>query len=200
MTGEEGPLEGEYSSDSLELDYMPSDSFQDIPISSVPGPSLSLSPSSPPSFTMPEDISAALEGSSSDASSALLATDAFGESEVATGEAPSDAADMTMASVPLPYPPFGGPQQQQQPTISGIDVLPTADLPSAVASEPASSEDNVIETINIVGASDGNALEASIDAILHSILEEYESESTPKAAVGFALIHARNQVMTGIPE
>ncbi|KAJ1833577.1 hypothetical protein LPJ73_007884, partial [Coemansia sp. RSA 2703] len=121
-------------------------------------------------------------------------------SEVATVEVPTGTADMTMASVPLPYPPFGGPQQQQQPTVSDVNGLPTAELPSAEASAPAISEDNVIETINVVGASDGNALEASIDAILHSVLQEYESESTPKAAVGFALIHARNQAMTGILE
>ncbi|KAJ1723035.1 hypothetical protein LPJ53_002607 [Coemansia erecta] len=194
---EEGPLEGEVSSDSLELDNMPSDNLQDIPVSSIP--ELSMSPLSS-SSTMPGDISPVLEASDSDAPSALLATDNFEESEVATGEVPTDTADMTMASVPLPYPPFGGPQQQQQSTVSGIDALPTAELPSAEASAPAVSEDNAIETINIVGASDGNALEASIDAILHSVLEEYKSESTPKAAVGFALIHARNQAMTEIPE
>ncbi|KAJ2376813.1 hypothetical protein IW150_001758 [Coemansia sp. RSA 2607] len=195
---EEGPLEGEVSSDSLELDGMPSDSFLDVPVSSAP--ELSLSPSSSSDSAIPEDVSPVLDENDSSVPSPLLATDSFEESEVATVEVPTGTADMTMASVPLPYPPFGGPQQQQQPTVSDVNGLPTAELPSAEASAPAISEDNVIETINVVGASDGNALEASIDAILHSVLQEYESESTPKAAVGFALIHARNQAMTGILE
>ncbi|KAJ1799459.1 hypothetical protein LPJ75_006665, partial [Coemansia sp. RSA 2598] len=125
-----------------------------------------------------------------------LESDGFGlASEMAV-----DTAEMTMASVPLPYPPFGGPEQQQQPTmpdVSGtlIEAAPTAAASSATAASTGAS-DNVIETINIVGASDQNALESSIDAILHSVLQEYESESTPKAAVGFALIHARRQAMT----
>ncbi|KAJ1855422.1 hypothetical protein LPJ57_007315 [Coemansia sp. RSA 486] len=115
---------------------------------------------------------------------------------------PMDTAEMTMASVPLPYPPFGGPdQQQQQPTMPDVSgVLTDAASPTADISEPAAStsngSDDVIETINIVGAPNQNALESSIDAILHSVLEEYESESTPKAAVGFALIHARRQAMS----
>ncbi|KAJ2707771.1 hypothetical protein FB645_000545 [Coemansia sp. IMI 203386] len=117
-------------------------------------------------------------------------------------EMPMDTAEMTMASVPLPYPPFGGPdQQQQQPTMPDVSgaltdaASPTADISESAASTSNGSDD-VIETINIVGAPNQNALESSIDAILHSVLEEYESESTPKAAVGFALIHARRQAMS----
>ncbi|KAJ1799647.1 hypothetical protein LPJ75_006631, partial [Coemansia sp. RSA 2598] len=158
-------------------------------------------------FSMPElsvaetetEIDTETDVASSDEGLALpgLESDGFGlASEMAV-----DTAEMTMASVPLPYPPFGGPEQQQQqptmPDVSGtlIEAAPTAAASSATAASTGAS-DNVIETINIVGASDQNALESSIDAILHSVLQEYESESTPKAAVGFALIHARRQAMT----
>ncbi|KAJ2654850.1 hypothetical protein IWW48_005854 [Coemansia sp. RSA 1200] len=104
-----------------------------------------------------------------------------------------DTFGITMASAPLPFPPFGDPHQQQQelPTAQSAE----ATLNMAVESAPTSfvESEGVMETIDIVDASNRNVLESSIDAILHSVMDEYETESIPKAAVGFALIHPRRE-------
>ncbi|KAJ2077940.1 hypothetical protein H4R24_004826 [Coemansia sp. RSA 988] len=100
-------------------------------------------------------------------------------------------SDVTMESAPLPFPPFGGPQTQQPP-ISGLsDAIDTQSQPIDV---PNTVSDNAVETIDIVDASDENALESRIDAVLHSVIQDYKTVSTPKAAIGFALIHPRSIV------
>ncbi|KAJ1733271.1 hypothetical protein LPJ72_002945 [Coemansia sp. Benny D160-2] len=118
------------------------------------------------------------------------------ESSVEEDSVASEAMDtfgMTMESAPLPFPPFGDPHQQQQelPTAQSADST----LTMAVESAPVSlvESEGVMETIDIVDASNRNVLESSIDAILHSVMDEYETESIPKAAVGFALIHPRRE-------
>ncbi|KAJ2645356.1 hypothetical protein GGH99_008292, partial [Coemansia sp. RSA 1285] len=80
---------------------------------------------------------------------------------------------------------------QELPTAQSADST----LNMAVESAPASlvESEGVMETIDIVDASNRNVLESSIDAILHSVMGEYETESIPKAAVGFALIHPRRE-------
>ncbi|KAJ2419287.1 hypothetical protein GGF47_004715 [Coemansia sp. RSA 2524] len=112
-----------------------------------------------------------------------------------SASAPSANADMTMVSELLPFPPFGGPQTQQLPIDEqdSESMQPSESAPAAAATDaPIVEGSNVIETINIVGASDENALESSIDAVLHSVIQDYKAESIPKAAVGFALIHPRS--------
>ncbi|KAJ1739294.1 hypothetical protein LPJ79_004721 [Coemansia sp. RSA 1821] len=98
-----------------------------------------------------------------------------------------NSEEVTMASELLPFPPFGGPQTQQL-SVSGLDG-PASMQP---ATEELSGADDIIQTISIIGADNENALESSIDAVLHSIIQDYQSESIPKAAVGFALIHPRS--------
>ncbi|KAJ2450115.1 hypothetical protein EV183_004502 [Coemansia sp. RSA 2336] len=98
-----------------------------------------------------------------------------------------NSEEVTMASELLPFPPFGGPQTQQPP-VSGLDG-PGSMQP---ATDELSGTDDMIQTISIIGADDENALESSIDAVLHSVIQDYQSESLPKAAVGFALIHPRS--------
>ncbi|KAJ2807748.1 hypothetical protein H4R20_001149 [Coemansia guatemalensis] len=98
-------------------------------------------------------------------------------------------SDVTMASAPLPFPPFGGPQTQQPP-VGGLNyAISTQSEPTDI---PNADVGNAVETIDIVDASDENALESSIDAVLHSVIQDYRTASTPKAAVGFALIHPRS--------
>ncbi|KAJ2409735.1 hypothetical protein J3F80_001087 [Coemansia sp. RSA 2526] len=112
-----------------------------------------------------------------------------------SASAPSANGDMTMVSELLPFPPFGGPQTQQLPIDEqdSESMQPSESAPAAAATDaPIVEGSNVIETINIVGASDENALESSIDAVLHSVIQDYKAESIPKAAVGFALIHPRS--------
>ncbi|KAI9506761.1 hypothetical protein BX070DRAFT_218505 [Coemansia spiralis] len=109
-----------------------------------------------------------------------------------------NTSDMTMESMPLPFPPFGDPQQQQQqqqPTASSLEQTAATAVGSFSPSteKTAATNTELVETIDIVNAPNANVLESSIDAILHSIIEEYQTESTPKAAVGFALIHPRRQ-------
>ncbi|KAJ2499358.1 hypothetical protein GGH96_003584 [Coemansia sp. RSA 1972] len=112
-----------------------------------------------------------------------------------SANAPSANGDMTMVSELLPFPPFGGPQTQQLPIgeQDSESMQPSESAPIAAATEASIVEgSNVVETINIVGAPDENALESSIDAVLHSVIQDYKTESIPKAAVGFALIHPRS--------
>ncbi|KAJ2799572.1 hypothetical protein H4S07_005400, partial [Coemansia furcata] len=104
-----------------------------------------------------------------------------------------DEESVTMATAPLPFPPFGGPQHQDEPSSflndSASETVELAALPTA------SSGGGLMETIDIISASNDNALESSIDAILHSVIQDYKTESIPKAAVGFALIHPRRQAV-----
>ncbi|KAJ2854435.1 hypothetical protein J3B02_002675 [Coemansia erecta] len=221
FTSEEGQLESEAVSSELSLDVASeiegeqSGSSEDSDYASELGGFPILGPETSETketeatgsfvfinpFSEPEQSVAETETASSDEGSALPGLESGFD---LASEMPMDTAEMTMASVPLPYPPFGGPeqqQQQQQPTMSEasealIEAASTNADSSAATAEPTDNDENVIETINIVGAPNQNALESSIDAILHSVLEEYESESTPKAAVGFALIHARRQAMS----
>ncbi|KAJ2660597.1 Thymidylate kinase [Coemansia sp. RSA 1199] len=111
-----------------------------------------------------------------------------------SASAPSGNGDMTMVSELLPFPPFGGPQTQQLPIDEqdSESMPPSESVPAAATDAPIVEGSNVIETINIVGAPDENALESSIDAVLHSVIQDYKTESIPKAAVGFALIHPRS--------
>ncbi|KAJ2849608.1 hypothetical protein IWW36_002505 [Coemansia brasiliensis] len=102
--------------------------------------------------------------------------------------------EVTMASELLPFPPFGGPQTQQPP-VSGLDNPDSMQAAATTDNELSGSEDNLIETISIIGADNENALESSIDAVLHSVIQDYQSESIPKAAVGFALIHPRSAAL-----
>ncbi|KAJ2489089.1 hypothetical protein IWW37_004286 [Coemansia sp. RSA 2050] len=100
-----------------------------------------------------------------------------------------DEESVTMATAPLPFPPFGGPQHQQEPSLSNESAGEAAELVAL----PTLSSGGLMETIDIISASNDNALESSIDAILHSVIQDYRTESIPKAAVGFALIHPRRQ-------
>ncbi|KAJ2455788.1 hypothetical protein GGI03_006448 [Coemansia sp. RSA 2337] len=100
-----------------------------------------------------------------------------------------DEESVTMATAPLPFPPFGGPQHQLETSFSDDSVSETAEL----AALPTASSGGLLETIDIISASNDNALESSIDAILHSVIQDYKTQSIPKAAVGFALIHPRRQ-------
>ncbi|KAJ2610168.1 hypothetical protein H4S08_003725 [Coemansia sp. RSA 1365] len=97
--------------------------------------------------------------------------------------------DVTMASAPLPFPPFGGPQTQQPPVSDLNNAIDTQSKPTDI---PNVEGGNVIDTINIADDLDENALESSIDAVLHSVIQDYNTVSTPKAAVAFALIHPRS--------
>ncbi|KAJ2907953.1 hypothetical protein GGI21_003371 [Coemansia aciculifera] len=108
-----------------------------------------------------------------------------------------DEESVTMATAPLPFPPFGGPQNQQEPPLSADSLSASVTLELA-ALPTASSSGGLLETIDIVSASNDNALESSIDAILHSVIQDYKTESNPKAAVGFALIHPRRQAATNV--
>ncbi|KAJ2390339.1 hypothetical protein GGI23_005642 [Coemansia sp. RSA 2559] len=121
-----------------------------------------------------------------------VATPSISEDSIAS-EA-MDTSGITMESMPLPFPPFGDPQQQQQelPTAVSTNGIPSIIAEIATSSSLASNGGVVVETIDIVDASNRYVLESSIDAILHSVMDEYETESIPKAAVGFALIHPRN--------
>ncbi|KAJ1832676.1 hypothetical protein LPJ63_003347 [Coemansia sp. RSA 2711] len=108
------------------------------------------------------------------------------------GDESVDDGEVTMASELLPFPPFGGPQTQEPP-VSGLDsASSTSPVETAATDAPAANGDNIIETISIIGAANENALESSIDAVLHSVIQDYKTESIPKAAVGFALIHPRS--------
>ncbi|KAJ2731670.1 hypothetical protein IW152_004370 [Coemansia sp. BCRC 34962] len=100
-----------------------------------------------------------------------------------------DEESVTMATAPLPFPPFGGPQHQQEPSLSNESAGEAAELVAL----PTLSSGGLMETIDIISASNDNALESSIDAILHSVIQDYRTELIPKAAVGFALIHPRRQ-------
>ncbi|KAJ1735494.1 hypothetical protein LPJ61_000520 [Coemansia biformis] len=97
---------------------------------------------------------------------------------------PADEA--TTVSELLPFPPFGGPRTQQPSDAS------RAYPASLGASSTSSGNAGGVETIDILDAPDENALESSIDAVIHSVIQDYRSESRPKAAVGFALIHPRS--------
>ncbi|KAJ2745550.1 hypothetical protein GGI20_002093 [Coemansia sp. BCRC 34301] len=105
-----------------------------------------------------------------------------------------DEESMTMATAPLPFPPFGGPQHQQESPLSADSI--SASVTLELAALPTATAAGIMETIDIVSASNDNALESSIDAILHSVIQDYKTESNPKAAVGFALIHPRRQAAT----
>ncbi|KAJ2477243.1 hypothetical protein IWW56_004455 [Coemansia sp. RSA 2131] len=115
-----------------------------------------------------------------------------------SASAPSGNGDMTMVSELLPFPPFGGPQTQQLPIDEqdSESMPPSESVPAAATDAPIVEGSNVIETINIAGAPDENALESSIDAVLHSVIQDYKTESIPKAAVGFALIHPRSAAIS----
>ncbi|KAJ1947842.1 hypothetical protein EC988_005384 [Linderina pennispora] len=67
----------------------------------------------------------------------------------------------------------------------------TAPTPAPAAEDTAAA----VQTINILSATNDDALEASIDAVIHSVIGDYKTESVPKAAVGFALIHPRREVV-----
>ncbi|KAJ2158029.1 hypothetical protein GGF46_004081 [Coemansia sp. RSA 552] len=125
------------------------------------------------------------------------------ESEVAESESQLpdslyDEDEVSMASGLLPFPPFGGPQSQQlepqwledpsDSASSGQAEAATTDLPAL----GGGGAGGTVETIDILGASDAGMLESSIDAVLHSVILDYKTESVPKAAVGFALIHPRS--------
>ncbi|KAJ2550574.1 hypothetical protein EV175_004017 [Coemansia sp. RSA 1933] len=120
-----------------------------------------------------------------------VSTPNIGEDAIAS-EA-MNTSGMTMESMPLPFPPFGDPQQQQQGLPTAQSTQNSSDLIAETATTSLGSNGGVVETIDIVEASDRYVLESSIDAILHSVMDEYETESIPKAAVGFALIHPRNR-------
>ncbi|KAJ2620763.1 hypothetical protein GGF44_005506, partial [Coemansia sp. RSA 1694] len=124
---------------------------------------------------------------------AMLASAAADASSGALASEDEDVAEesVTMATAPLPFPPFGGPQHQQEPQLSA-DSLGASVTPE-LAALPTASSGGLMETIAIVSAANDNALESSIDAILHSVIQDYKTESIPKAAVGFALIHPRRQ-------
>ncbi|KAJ2681712.1 hypothetical protein H4R19_007281 [Coemansia spiralis] len=94
------------------------------------------------------------------------------------------AGDMTMASGLLPFPPMGGPHAQQPSDASSAQPTPTGSSQAGSA--------GAIQTIDILDASNENALESSIDAVIHSVIQDYQAQATPKAAVGFALIHPRS--------
>ncbi|KAJ2874216.1 hypothetical protein GGH93_002600 [Coemansia aciculifera] len=160
-----------------------------------------LSIPSPPSSMFPLDVaqahsqqspvSAGPLASSIEASlSAVPTTVADASALASSGEDEDvDEESMTMATAPLPFPPFGGPQHQQEPSFSNDSASETAEL----AALPTASSGGLLETIDIISASNDNALESSIDAILHSVIQDYKTQSIPKAAVGFALIHPRRQ-------
>ncbi|KAJ1959977.1 hypothetical protein GGI12_004051 [Dipsacomyces acuminosporus] len=80
---------------------------------------------------------------------------------------------------PLPFPSF---------------TASSAEAPAAAAaSEPSVSKGEGVRTVDIVSASDEKALESSIGAVIHSVLDDYKTVSVPKAAVGFALIRPRRE-------
>ncbi|KAJ2026542.1 hypothetical protein IWW57_003002 [Coemansia sp. S610] len=119
---------------------------------------------------------------------------AGGASVLTFSEEDVDEESVTMATAPLPFPPFGGPQHQQEPSPSSESASETVEL----AALPTLSSGGLMETIDIISASNDNALESSIDAILHSVIQDYKTETIPKAAVGFALIHPRRQAAANI--
>ncbi|KAJ2777603.1 hypothetical protein H4R18_005068 [Coemansia javaensis] len=132
------------------------------------------------------------------------------ESGASSSQAEESSSDEpTTVSEPLPFPPLGGPQQSQQlpddlssaetpatggPSSDGAAVTGGSGSGGAAVtgSEAAAGSQVTVETIDIFTASDENALESSIDAVIHSVIQGYQGESTPKAAVGFALIHPRS--------
>ncbi|KAJ1906232.1 hypothetical protein LPJ81_001464 [Coemansia sp. IMI 209127] len=161
-------------------------------------------PSSAPIFQDSESVASEIDQATSDIGQGSRSTEAgdtleattprIGEESIAS-EA-MNTSGMTMESMPLPFPPFGGPQQQQElPTAVSTNGSPSIIAETATTSSLASNG-GVVETIDIVDASNRYVLESSIDAILHSVMDEYETESIPKAAVGFALIHPRNERMS----
>ncbi|KAJ2790988.1 hypothetical protein GGI18_001447 [Coemansia linderi] len=119
---------------------------------------------------------------------------AGGASVLTFSEEDVDEESVTMATAPLPFPPFGGPQHQQEPSPSSESASETVEL----AALPTLSSGGLMETIDIISASNDNALESSIDAILHSVIQDYKTETIPKAAVGFALIHPRRQAAANV--
>ncbi|KAJ2749845.1 hypothetical protein GGI19_005442 [Coemansia pectinata] len=160
-----------------------------------------LSIPSPPSSMFPLDVAQAHSQQSPVSAGPLASSIEAGLSAVPTTVADAsalassgededvDEESMTMATAPLPFPPFGGPQHQQEPSFSNDSASETAEL----AALPTASSGGLLETIDIISASNDNALESSIDAILHSVIQDYKTQSIPKAAVGFALIHPRRQ-------
>ncbi|KAJ2058867.1 hypothetical protein GGI17_004760 [Coemansia sp. S146] len=160
-----------------------------------------LSIASPPSSMFPLDVAQAhsqqspvsagpLASSIEAGLSTAPTTVANASAQASSGEDEDvDEESMTMATAPLPFPPFGGPQHQQEPSFSNDSANETAEL----AALPTASGGGLLETIDIISASNDNALESSIDAILHSVIQDYKTQSIPKAAVGFALIHPRRQ-------
>ncbi|KAJ2772998.1 hypothetical protein IWQ57_001515 [Coemansia nantahalensis] len=113
---------------------------------------------------------------------------ASGDDEAPTESEPmaseSDDDDVTTASELLPFPPLGNPRTQQRSDASSAQ-------PASASSSHAGSS-GAIATVDILDASDENALESSIDAVIHSVIQDYHAQSTPKAAVGFALFHPRS--------
>ncbi|PIA18183.1 hypothetical protein COEREDRAFT_6917 [Coemansia reversa NRRL 1564] len=150
-------------------------------------------------LTSDEVASEEQEEGNADSKTAWNVEDVSNESEtldsVDNGSTPLEFAsasidsDVTMASAPLPFPPFGGPQSQQPPVSDLNNAIDTQSNPTDI---PNVESGNIIDTIEVVDALDDNALESSIDAVLHSVIQDYKTVSTPKAAVGFALIHPRS--------
>ncbi|KAJ2571024.1 Thymidylate kinase [Coemansia sp. RSA 1813] len=144
------------------------------------------------------DINQAASDFSQESGSAedtLEATTSTASEESIASEA-MNTSGMTMESMPLPFPPFGDPQQQQQDMPTTLSTGSNSGVLAETATTSFTGSGGIVETINIVDASNRNVLESSIDAILHSVMDEYETESIPKAAVGFALIHPRNEQTT----
>ncbi|KAJ2473202.1 hypothetical protein GGI02_001032 [Coemansia sp. RSA 2322] len=145
---------------------------------------------------MPATSSAVAVGAESPLVTASVSAPALASAPApaSADETADNDSSMTMASAPLPFPPFGGPQNQQQDGLSSAASIAAASSSAPeLAVLPAASSSDLVETIDIVSASNDNELESSIDAILHSVIEDYKTESIPKAAVGFALIHPRRQ-------
>ncbi|KAJ1889441.1 hypothetical protein LPJ66_008029 [Kickxella alabastrina] len=109
-----------------------------------------------------------------------------------SAEAFVDTNEVTMVRDPLPYPPFGGPQQQI-PSQFDEGELPAASPTKGVAPELIAATNGLVQSIDIINADNENMLESSIGAILHSVIEDYKTQSNPKAAIGFAIIHARRE-------
>lgn len=116
-------------------------------------------------------------------------------------ESSDDGGILTMASAPLPFPPFGAPQQNQngamETMLSGMNSVSMSPSPTPSNMggplKMGTGGASMIETVDMVQASNEEALESNIGHILHSVIEDYKTESIPKAAVGFALIHPRFQ-------
>ncbi|KAJ1889553.1 hypothetical protein LPJ66_007970 [Kickxella alabastrina] len=71
--------------------------------------------------------------------------------------------------------------------------LPAASPTEGVAPELIAATNGLVQSIDIINADNENMLESSIGAILHSVIEDYKTQSNPKAAIGFAIIHARRE-------